>query len=115
MTISKLGHYIDRLKLSLSGKSSVYATKKYCDYLRERFEFFLGQVVQGKEDECWKYLGSSGNFTITNMQGALVVLRPQVLAYCLANMVSPFSLKQEVISGCDNPSCCNPAHLLLVK
>lgn len=69
------------------------------------------RVQIGGPDECWPWLGARrrkgyGHITV-NRRGFIT----HRLAYQLANGVDPGELC--VLHKCDNPPCCNPAHLFL--
>jgi hypothetical protein len=65
----------------------------------------------GGPDACWPWTGQRnpdgyGKVTVTRRS-----LRAHRRAYELATGVEPGA--QWVLHSCDNPPCCNPAHLLL--
>jgi hypothetical protein len=61
-------------------------------------------------DGCWPWLGADdgrrgyGKFKLASYESA----RTHRIAYALANGVGPIL---DVLHRCDNPPCCNPAHL----
>lgn len=75
----------------------------------KRFEFWL-RVDVGTEDECWPWRGSKrrhyGEFKVAGKRHIA-----HRLAYELATGIEPGELL--VCHRCDNPLCCNPAHLFL--
>lgn len=69
-------------------------------------------IVRGDPDECWpwiKYRYARGYGGI--MLGARTLLATHRLAYAAA--FGPISDGLVVCHRCDNPPCCNPAHLFL--
>lgn len=63
-------------------------------------------------DECWPWLASrhrQGYGQIGDSNGGL--LRAHRVAWSLANGPAPEGMS--VLHKCDNPPCCNPAHLFL--
>lgn len=71
---------------------------------------FWSQVKQGAPDECWEWQGRRnddgyGQIRLGN------TYRAHRIAYKLAYGSIPDSLW--VLHRCDNPPCCNPAHLFL--
>jgi hypothetical protein len=65
----------------------------------------------GGPSACWPFIGSSlrGYGQINNGSGKAVLAHR--VAYELAN--GPFDSSLRVCHRCDNPPCCNPAHLFL--
>lgn len=72
---------------------------------------FLALVDQRGSDECWPWTGSSvkgyGRFKVTGYE----TRHANRVAWAIANGRDPGDLL--VRHSCDNPPCCNPAHLLL--
>lgn len=76
-------------------------------------ELFWGWVDRLDPDECWPWTGSrdpKGYGLFTADRG--IIVGAHRLAYELANGPIPTE-KLIVCHRCDNPPCCNPAHLLL--
>src|SRR5215203_6203618 len=70
---------------------------------------FWSKVKRRGPEECWPWTASTirhgyGSFRFNGR--AWVASR---VAYLLAN--GEFDLSQDVLHSCDNPNCCNPAHL----
>lgn len=77
---------------------------------------FWKRVAIGTLEECWEWQGhrnERGYGRITNKRDAAWPrsIRAHRLAYELAHGVHPAAL--HVRHKCDNPPCCNPAHLEL--
>ena len=80
---------------------------RYCP-LKERF---WPKVAIGKQDECWNWiacLSSSGYGFISGEHSGPMVAAHRV-AWELTN--GPIPDGMHVLHHCDNPRCCNPAHL----
>ena len=78
---------------------------------RARADKFWSFVERGAPDECWLWTASRteagyGRFYL----GKAVVARAHRVAFALANgrLAAPHL---KVCHRCDNPPCCNPAHL----
>ena len=72
---------------------------------------FWSRVTRGKRDKCWEWQAgcfASGYGAIKFRDKAYYATR---VAYFLATGVQPGELN--ICHRCDNPSCCNPAHLFL--
>lgn len=73
---------------------------------------FWSKVKRGAADECWEFQGPRhdrdryGMFSVKNR-----IRRAHRVAYELGRGPIPESLC--VLHECDNPPCCNPAHLFL--
>ena len=75
-------------------------------------ERFWSYVKVGRPDECWEWQGAGkprgyGNFRLKSYTNATA----SRVAYAIANGEEPGQLL--VLHSCDNPPCCNPAHLWL--
>jgi hypothetical protein len=69
---------------------------------------FWARVSKGGPDECWPWLGTRvsdgyGNFCINGKAAGT-----HRVAFAFANGREPAN---DVCHSCDNPPCCNPAHL----
>lgn len=89
-------------------KSITAAIGGNSDAIAERF---WSKVDKRGPDECWPWLGMKtdkgyGRFSI----GSSLYVSTRV-AFTLANKRDPGNLF--VCHACDNPGCCNPAHLWL--
>lgn len=72
-------------------------------------ERFHARVAVGTPGECWPWTGrrnAKGYGGFDDVKGSLVAHR---VAYALANGAIPDGAS--VLHKCDNPPCCNPAHL----
>jgi hypothetical protein len=72
-------------------------------------ERFAKYVTEGQPDSCWVWTGNtvSGGYGLFGLRGR------QVLAHRFAyeRAFGPIPDGQKVLHRCDNPPCCNPAHL----
>jgi len=71
-------------------------------------------------DACWPFSGSKtakgyGKIAIGGDSNGVPALYAHRVAYALGNGLDESDIpdKMEVRHSCDNPSCCNPQHLLL--
>ena len=72
---------------------------------------FLRQIKKGTPDQCWPWTGNrnKGGYGTFGVQYRTYICTRMV--YLLASGVDPGD--QRVCHSCDNPVCCNPAHLEL--
>ena len=75
---------------------------------------FLKKVKVGDKEECWPWLAKSkshygyGLFSLGG-RGSQILLRSHRVAYAIHHGYTPGDMV--VMHTCDNPECCNPAHL----
>lgn len=74
-------------------------------------ERFWAKVSRRGPDECWPWLGSQMAGGYGQMKYKQRNRRSHVIAYEFVNGAVPEGLF--VCHACDNPICCNPAHLWL--
>lgn len=74
-------------------------------------ERLWSNVRRGADDECWPWLGHC----LPKGYGRLKVQRRRILAHRYAWELTrgPIPEGLFVLHRCDNPPCCNPAHLFL--
>jgi hypothetical protein len=76
---------------------------------------FWSKVARGDESQCWHWTAAihHAGYGVTGRRenGRNVQLRSHRVAYELTHGAIPDGLC--VCHSCDNPSCCNPAHLFL--
>lgn len=72
---------------------------------------FNSRFNAGKPDECWRWLGTIGEFGYGDICFFGKYFRAHRVAYFLANGTDP--AESFVRHKCDNPCCVNPAHLEL--
>ena len=75
---------------------------------------FWQKVAVGSESECWLWKGSLfeagyGKFFLQNLDGTWDKFRAHRVSYFICRGEEP--AEYQVIHGCDNPPCVNPAHL----
>jgi len=69
------------------------------------------RVRIGKTDECWPRLGQKQKFGYGRIRDHYRRRSVHRIVWAIANGPIPPGLS--VLHKCDNPPCCNPAHLLL--
>jgi hypothetical protein len=81
---------------------------------RQQLDQFHSKILKGAADECWPWLGHKdkkgyGRWMYTVSLNKRVSIRPHRMALFLASGTQPVGLL--ACHRCDNPPCCNPAHL----
>jgi hypothetical protein len=73
---------------------------------------FWGRVAIGRPDECWEWTGATNTsgYGVTAIPGRKGLFTSHRVAFMLASGLADLP-GQQVLHGCDNPQCCNPAHL----
>lgn len=71
---------------------------------------FLGMIKAGNPDECWPWIKGRTKAQYGEFWVSPEVLLSHRIAWMLANGKDPHPL--EIMHTCDNPPCCNPAHLI---
>lgn len=84
-------------------------------------ERFWQKVDVGSPEACWNWLASTasttngnypyGQFSFTLDRGSRRILRAHRVAYELS--VGSIPDGQIICHACDNPKCCNPAHMFV--
>ena len=77
---------------------------------------FWSKVDQRSFDECWPWIGKSrsgkngqyGRYTVRTADGTVALAPHRVV---LALLGRPVPRGKVALHSCDNPICCNPAHL----
>lgn len=71
---------------------------------------FWSKVAIGEPDECWEWTGarSSNRYGVFQVR-TRVAEGAHRIAWTLSNATDPSG--DPVLHHCDNPPCCNPAHL----
>ncbi len=79
--------------------------------LRNRF---WGKVAIGHVDQCWNWTGHVGKWGYGKFKVGQPVrtVTASRIAWMLANELD-IPRGENVLHSCDNPPCCNPAHLSL--
>lgn len=70
---------------------------------------FWEKINIGGSDECWKWRKNSGGYARVRRNGTSEAAHR--VAYSISFGEIPFGMN--ILHKCDNPPCCNPAHLLL--
>ena len=76
--------------------------------LKSELVLFWSRVDTRGPNDCWPWLGA-------RMNGIVVIHQENIRAHRLALAASGTSVSQRdfVLHSCDNPPCCNPAHLFV--
>lgn len=85
-------------------------------------ERFWKKVSTGLEHECWPFTGcrtggrdgkTYGLFTRSRKEPGIRSVYAHRMAFCLSQNIDITTLEREIVirHKCDNPICCNPAHL----
>ena len=74
---------------------------------------FWAKVDKQVPDSCWEWMDNrtSKGYGQANMRG--YPTHAHRIAYMLANEIGKLGSRDHVCHRCDNPPCCNPAHLFL--
>ena len=72
------------------------------------------RVQRGAEDECWPFRGATSDYGHGTVRDGKHLRRAHVVVF--EDTFGPLPLdehgkKLKVLHQCDNPPCCNPAHL----
>lgn len=78
---------------------------------KETPQCFWQHVERRGPDDCWPFNGSTSDVNYGSVRWAGRTQRAHRIAYTLAYGQIPDGLN--VLHSCDNPPCCNPAHLFL--
>ena len=70
-----------------------------------------GRVVRRSPDECWPWSGRKHSFGYGMISVNQHLMTSSRLAWILTN--GTIATEMQVCHRCDNPPCCNPAHLFL--
>ena len=93
--------------------ATAYARQRKWEVYRERFpQIFWARVDRSAGDEaCWPYTGSRRG----NGYGRLRLFGKYELAHRVAYRLTAGDIPDalHVCHRCDNPPCCNPAHLFV--
>lgn len=102
-------HYCSRLCRD-SQRSELQSGERNPNY-RPLSERFWNRVRQGSASECWIWQGS----TNTDGYGSVGYLGKTIGSHRAAYMLTHGDIadNMHVCHTCDNPPCCNPAHLFL--
>jgi hypothetical protein len=77
---------------------------------RNTVDDFWTQVDRGGDDDCWPYTGTRQPRGYGKFGYCGKVYLAHRFAYALGN--GPLGDEEVVRHTCDNPPCCNPAHLV---
>lgn len=98
-------------------KLSHFATRKFCDMACFDFQKssdiksrFWRSVRVGNPDECWPWLGDQSQSGHGRMPVHGKKIQASHIALILSGRPKP-SPKSFALHSCDNPPCCNDAHL----
>jgi hypothetical protein len=94
--------------MEVSGQLSLFPAMVLTEGDRERF---WSKVAIGAADECWEWQASRHPQGYGQFQLKRYPVRASRLAWQLTH--GPIPDGQHILHKCDNPPCCNPAHLFL--
>lgn len=77
--------------------------------IKRKEQNFWGKVSVSDPDKCWNWKGAKDPAGYGNVKCGRKVTKAHRIAYALHNGEWPGDFM--VCHSCDNPSCCNPAHL----
>lgn len=84
---------------------------KSSDVTSKTISNFHCKVAAGKADECWLWTAARSDRGYGKFRIRALKMRAHRVAYMLHHGEVPDDLC--VLHSCDNPPCCNPAHLFL--
>lgn len=70
------------------------------------------QVIKGKPDECWPWTGRTAPFGYGRISRKNWVKPQAIESHRATFLLTHGYLPPVVMHTCDNPPCCNPAHLV---
>lgn len=76
-----------------------------------RLERILSKVYVGADEDCWHWMGAHNGDGYGRINTGKRYVYAHRLMWEWENRASPGALF--VLHHCDNPACCNPAHLFL--
>ena len=95
-------------------RSKAEAQQKRPDIITDRDESrFWKKVINIGKDECWKWVGSKNSCGYGRMQFNGVLEGAHRVSWMIHTDTIPLPKGVHVLHSCDNPECCNPAHLWL--
>ena len=71
---------------------------------------FWGRVTKGAPDECWPWTGSTNEHGYGSVRRARRLVKAHRMAWMLTTGEA-LTPDIHICHRCDNPPCCNPAHL----
>lgn len=80
-------------------------------FSKKDIERFWSKVAIAREDDCWVWTANRNSGGYGHFRMPTRTLGAHRVAYALSNGESLPDL--DVLHTCDNPPCCNPAHLWL--
>jgi len=79
--------------------------------VRDWQERFWAKVDKRGADECWTWMAGRTDRGYGRFERNYLTLRAHRVAWEITHGLIPDGM--EVLHACDNPPCCNPAHLFL--
>lgn len=70
---------------------------------------FWSKISRGGPDDCWRWNAAQQRKGYGHLRLGGKDHKPHRISYFLAN--GPFDNSLQILHSCDNPLCCNPAHL----
>jgi hypothetical protein len=77
--------------------------------VRDRLRAKILSRIAVTDQGCWEYQGRRSNYGYCSMEIGDKGYRVHRIAYSV--FIGPFAQRLDICHSCDNPPCCNPAHL----
>lgn len=110
--LTKSNNKTDRLADRLADRKSGIPSAEIPELSTHDRDRFFQKLHRDKADCCWPWKGGSGSFGHGRFRIGKHLYSPHRIAFTIAN--GPIKDRRAyVLHTCDNPACCNPAHLYL--
>jgi hypothetical protein len=83
-----------------------------CNFSDEQIRYFWSKVdIKDSINDCWNWIGATASNGYGNVRINGLYFKAHRVAWTIANFDIPKGY--QVMHLCDNPSCCNPNHLVI--